>query len=331
MKNLGKTYIKGFCISGLMLMISCKPLISQIFPKEIITTKENSWRSATIFTHVIWNNMLFYGGGSGSDGGDPRHEIEIGVFHLIKPDSGYHHENNPVITRKQFGLDQPGKGITPLSIFDRGDSLFMFCTSRHDDDLQPRIVLISAPVDDPFYWRNYKIIIDQSFSGKENNHGASVLKDPDNAENILLYFAARSSEDEYRILLASAPIDKISDPGSYRLLNDYYNAVLKRDRGKTNYPFIRYSGANHQYELWYSGQSIGNPSTRSCFKTTSTKKDTFKPAIKAVVNASGIKSRNDNAYATGPKADGDNLYYSGRNDARGNYVSIFYKKLNEFD
>ena len=318
----------GFFLIVLLLLVIVKVSFCQTLPKEIITIKKGTWRSATVFTHVVWNDLLFYGGGSGSDGGDPRHEIEIGVFHFLTPDSGFHHKNNPIITRRQFGLDEPGKGITPLSIFDRGDSLFMFCTSRPHDDLQPRIILISASIDNPYEWSNYKIIVDKAFSGKENNHGASAIIDPDDPKNILLYFAARSVNDEYRILLATVAKNNISSRGSYCLLKDYNNPVLKRDDAKVNYPFIRFIEKNKKYELWYSGQTPGNPATRSCFKTVSSKKDKFAPANETIVDASGINYRNDNAYATGPKAYGKNFYYSGRKKARGNYISIFYKNLN---
>ena len=301
------------------------PSLAQNLPKEIITTKPNTWRSATIFTHVIWKDLLFYGGGSGADGGDPRHEIEIGVFHLTEPDSGYHYENNPVITRAQFGLDAPGKGITPLSIFDRGDSLFMFCTSRPDDDLNPHIVLISADVDDPYTWGNYKTVIDEAFSGKENNHGASALVNPDKSDHLLLYFAALSAGEDYRILLAEVPVADVSDPAAYTLLNNYDHAVLQRDSAKTNYPYVRFDETRGEYELWYSGHTIGNPETRSSFKAVSKQKDSFQPATEAVVNPSGMSDRNDKVYATGPKVYRNQLYYSGRNEKHGNYLSIFYQ------
>lgn len=308
---------------------SSMPTFSQEPPKELITILPNTWKSATIFTHIIWKDLLFYGGGSGTDGGDPRHEIEIGVFHLTEPASGYHHENNPVITRAQFGLDQPGKGITPLTIFDRGDSLFMFCTSRPDDDLNPHIVIISASVEEPYTWGNYKTIVDEAFSGKENNHGASVITDPDDSTRLLLYFAARTAPDDYRILLAGVPIAQVADSGAYRLLNNYSNPVLQRTGAKTNYPYVRYNEAQQEYELWYSGETIGNPATRSCYKTVSKQKDSFQPATEAIVNASGMSHRNDNVYATGPKAYENHLYYSGRNETSGNYLSIFYLDLDK--
>lgn len=302
---------------------------AQDLPQEIITTQPNTWRSATIFTHVIWKDWLFYGGGSGSDGGDPRHEIEIGIFHLTEPASGYHDESNPVITRAQFGLDEPGKGITPLSIFNRGDSLFMFCTSRPDDDLNPRIVVISASVNDPYTWGNYRTIVDEAFSGKENNHGASVIVDPDDSTTLLLYFAALTPPEEYRILLAKVPTIKVTDTSAYTLLNDYDNAVVQRAGGKTNYPHMKYHTARQEYELWYSGHTIGNAKMRSSFKTISKRKDRFQPATEAVVHPSGMSDRNDNVYATGPKVYENHLYYSGRNKKRGNYLSIFYQQQNK--
>lgn len=317
----------GILLALLWIGLQSNALSGQDLPKELISVKEDTWRSATIFTHVIWNDLLFYGGGSGSDGGDPRHEIEIGVFHLKGPDSGYQHPDNPIITRKQFGLDKPGKGITPLAIYERRDSLFMFCTSRPNDDLQPRIVLISASVENPFEWDNYKTIVDKDFSGKVNNHGASVIVDPDNPENLLLYFAATSPSEEYRILLATVPIEEIASPKAYRLLHGYASAVLERKDKKTNYPHIRYHNSTKEYELWYSGHSLGNPTTRSSFKTVSERKDHFDPADRSVVDPSGVSSRNDNAYATGPKVYGNDLYYSGRKDRKGNYRAIFYKHL----
>ena len=299
------------------------PALSQSLPKEIITTQPNSWRSATVFTHAIWNDLLFYGGGSGSSGGDPRHEIEIGVFHLTEPTSGYHHPNNPVVTRTQFGLDKPGRGITPLSIFDRSDSLFMFCTSRPNDDLNPRIVLISASVNDPYTWGNYLVIVDSTFSGKKNNHGASVIVDPDNPNQLLLYFAALSGKESYRILLAEVPVASISDPTAYTLLNNYDKAVLQRTGSKTNYPYVRYDQERQEYELWYSGHTAHNSKTRSCFRTVSTQKDSFPPATQAVINPSGITNRNDSAYTTGPKVYQNHLYYSGRKEKNGTYRGIF--------
>lgn len=317
----------GILITILWVGLQSNTLSAQELPKELITVEENTWRSATVFTHVVWKDLLFYGGGSGSDGGDPRHEIEIGVFHLTGPDSGYHYPDNPIVTRKQFGLDKPGKGITPLAIYERRDSLFMFCTSRPDNDLQPRIVLISASAENPFEWGGYTTIIDKSFSGKANNHGASVIVDPDSPKNLLLYFAATSPSEEYRILLATVPIDKITSPKAYRLLNSYRSAVLKRENAKTNYPHVHYLESTKEYELWYSGHSLHNGSTRSSFKTVSKQKDYFEPANHAIVDPSGLSDRNDNAYATGPKAYGDDLYYSGRNNRKGNYLSIFYKPL----
>ncbi len=319
---------------SLAAMTSCsKPLKtskeSRKLGKEIITIEPGTWRSATVFTHVVWRDLLFYGAGSGSDGGDPRHEMEIGIFHLVKPDSGYHNKNNPVITRKQFGLDQPGKGITPLSIYDRGDSLFMFCTSRPDDDLQPHIVQISASVADPYSWGNYRTIIDNEVSGELNNHGASVLVDPDDEGQLLIYFAALTPPHEYRILLGQMPNDKISDPAAFKLLNDYEHAVLGREGGKTNYPFVRYDQKKKHYELWYSGHTIGNTATRSCYVTRSTVKDRFKPADEIFYEASGVSDRNDNAYATGPKVVGNSLYYSGRREGKGDYQAIFYLDLSD--
>lgn len=280
-----------------------------------------------MFTHVIWNDLLFYGGGSGADGGDPRHEIEIGVFHLTGPASGYQHENNPVVTRTQFGLDKPGRGITPLSIFDRGDSLFLFCTSRPDDDLNPRLVLISASVNDPYTWGNYRTVVDEGFSREENNHGASVMADPDRPDTLLLYFAALTPPQEYRILLAEVPIAKVSDSRAYSLRNNYAEAVLRRDRAKANYPYVRYDKTRREYELWYSGHTIGNPKTRSSFKTVSKQKDSFQPASEAFVHPSGMSDRSDCAYATGPKVYENHLYYSGRKEKNGNYRAIFYQSL----
>lgn len=313
------------CIVLYSSLTSC----AQDLPKELITIQPGTWRSATIFTHIIWKDLLFYAGGAGADGGDPRHEMEIGVFYLSGPASGYHHENNPVITRAQFGLDKPGKGITPLSIFDRGDSLFMFCTSRPDDDLNPHIVVISASTDDPFSWGNYTTVVDEAFSGKENNHGASVIVNPDDAGKLLLYFAALTPPEDYRILLAEVPVTNVADPAAYTLLNDYSNAVLQREGSKTNYPHMIYNEARQEYELWYSGHTIDNKATRSSFKTVSTQKDSFQPATEAIVNPSGMSSRNDNVYATGPKAYGNHLYYSGRNEADGNYLSVFYHFIDE--
>ncbi len=291
--------------------------------KELITVKLDSWRSATIFTHAIWKDLLFYGGGSGSDGGDPRHEIEIGVFHLVSPDSGYHDQRNPIVRRAQFGLDRPGRGITPLSIFDRGDSLFMYCTSRPNVDLNPSIVVISASVDDPYVWSNYKVVVNKSFSGKENNHGASAIPDPDNPKNLLLYFAALSKGEEYRIMLATVPISEISNPKAYTLLNDYEHAVLERNTGKTNYPFVKYDGNTKEYQLWYSGHSIDNSRTRSSYHSSSKQKNSFQPATKASINPSADAARNDHAYATGPEVNGNYVYYSGRKEGNGDYRSIF--------
>ncbi len=321
---------------GLALLIGCQPTSSKrqeapghedTRPVELITIAPNSWRSATVFTHVIWNDLLFYGAGSGSDGGDPRHEMEIGVFHLVTPDSGYQNENNPVITRKQFGLNQAGKGITPLSIYDRGDSLFMFCTSRPDDDLNPHIVQISASVEDPFTWHNYRSIVDEGFSGKQNNHGASALLDPENSENLLLYFAALSRGEEYRILLAEVQVTGVSDPSKYKLVRNYQDPVLKRDGAKTNYPFVSYDANRGIYQLWYSGQTTENSPTRSCFLTESTNKYPFTAPSKSVQDPSGDPERNDNVYATGPKLHGDYLYYSGRKEGKGNYRGIFCRKI----
>jgi len=291
--------------------------------KEIISTKADTWRSATVFTHVIWRDILFFGGGSGSDGGDPRHEMEIGVFHLTSPDSGYFGERNPVITRKKFALDQPGKGITPLSIVESGDRLFLFCTARPDDDLQPRIVVIEASIDDPFTWKNLTVVVDQEFSGEINNHGASALINPDDPSELLLYFAALTPPKEYRILLATVPLAKVMDPAAYQLVKGYDDPVLQREKGKTNYPAVRYDDERKEYGLWYSGHSITDTKTRSSFRTVSKKSDFFDPAETAVIDQSGDPTRNDCAYATGPKFHDGWLYYSGRGEARGDYRGIF--------
>ncbi len=291
--------------------------------KEIISTKADTWRSATVFTHIIWRDLLFFGGGSGSDGGDPRHEMEIGVFHLTSPDSGYFDERNPIITRKQFDLDQPGKGITPLSMVESGDRLFLFCTARPDDDLHPRIVVIEASVDDPFTWKNLTVVIDQDLSGEINNHGASALVNPDDPTELLLYFAALTPPKDYRILLAKVPLAQVMDPTAYRLEKGYDEPVLQRENGKTNYPAIRYDEKREEYELWYSGHSLDNLATRSSFRTVSKKFDFFAPAKTAVIDPSGDLTRNDCSYATGPKFHDGWLYYSGRREARGDYRGIF--------
>lgn len=327
MKSIALLTKRGLALTFFWLGLSTTTSFGQDLPKELITVKEDTWKSATVFTHVIWNDLLFYGGGSGSDGGDPRHEIEIGVFHLRTPDSGYDHPDNPVVSRRQFGLDRPGRGISPLAIFERKDSLFLFCTARNGEGLAPNIALISASVDDPFTWGNLKTIIDEKFSGKENNHGASVIVDPDSPKNLLLYFAASSPSEAYRILLATVLVDKISLPESYQLLNSYSSAVLKRENAKTNYPFVRYNNPTKEYELWYSGHSQGNTSTRSSFKAVSNRKDNFEPSEHSVIDPSGLANRNDNVYATGPKVYGHDLYYSGRKKNKENYVSIFHKRL----
>ena len=249
--------------------------------------------------------------------------MEIGVFHLTGPDSGYFDERNPIITREQFALDQPGKGITPLSIVESGDRLFLFCTARPDDDLQPRIVVIEASVDDPFTWKNLKVVVDQDFSGEVNNHGASALINPDDPSELLLYFAALTPPKEYRILLATVPLAKVMDPAAYQLVKGYDDPVLQREKGKTNYPAIRYDDERKEYELWYSGHSMTDPKTRSSSRTVSKKFDSFPLAEIAVIDPSGDPTRNDCAYATGPKFHDGWLYYSGRRDSRGNYRGIF--------
>ncbi len=247
-----------------------QPLQQTQMALQIIGTKVGTWRSATVFTHAIWNDMLFYGGGSGSGGGDPRHEIEIGVFHLgngpraTGPDRvGFHDPGNPIITRAQFGLDLPGRGITPLSILEYDGTLYMFCTSRPKDGLDPCIVIITASVAEPLDWGNYCVIVDSSLSDCANNHGASAMINPDDSSEVLVYFAACSPPDEYRILLASVPIDRLLDRQSYKLLRSYDDPVLKRVGAKTNYPFVRYDAVDRIYELWYSGHSTANPNTRS--------------------------------------------------------------------
>ena len=294
-------------------------------PKELITVKPGTWRSETVFTHAIWRDLLFYGAGSGSDGGDPRHEMEIGVFHLTTPDSGRHDERNPVVTRSQFDLDGPGKGITPLSIIETEGRLYMFCTARPDDDLMPRIVVIEATVEDPYTWKNMTVVIDHGFSGEANNHGASALIDPENPEQLLLYFSALTPPNGYRILLATVPLDRIMDPAAYRLLNDYEHAVLKRENAKTNYPFARFHEGH--YELYYSGQSIPDRTTRSGFLSVSDRKDVFQPSDRAIFSATGIEGRNDCAYATGPAVHESHYYYSGRKEAGGPYRGIFVMKV----
>ncbi len=314
---------------------------------QIVGTKAGSWRSATVFTHAIWNDMLFYGGGAASDGGDPRHEVEIGVFHLrehartrrdMAADCaagdekllGLHNPRNPVITRAQFGLDQPGKGITPLSILEASGTLYMFCTSRPGDDLHPRIVVITADVEQPLQWGNYSIVIDQSLSGCLHNHGASAILNPDNSSEVLVYFAACTPPSEYRILLASVSVDKITEQSYYTLLKPYDNPVLERRNAKANYPFVRYNAAKRQYELWYSGHTHPGSRTRSCFVATSRRKDSFEPAERPVVMPSARVDRDDNAYATIPQVHGSCLFYSGRKDARGSYRGIFVVPVDDY-
>ena len=266
---------------------------------------------------------MFYGGGSGLGGGDPRHEMEIGVFHLTGLDSGYHDERNPIVTRAQFNLDHPGRGITPLSMVEWQGRLFLYCTARPDKDLQPRIVVIEATIDDPFAWKNFTVVIDREFSGEANNHGASALIDPDDPTQLLLYFSALTPPADYRILLATVPLAQIMERSSYRLLKDYEHPVLQRHGAKANYPFVRYDAEKRHYELWYSGHSLSNPQTRSSFRSISRVKDSFTAAKQAIVEPSGDPSRNDAAYATGPKFYEGRVYYSGRRTARGDYRGIF--------
>ena len=244
-------------------------------PKELITVKPGTWRSETVFTHAIWRDLLFYGGGSGSDGGDQRHEMEIGVFHLTTPDSGRHDERNPVVTRSQFGLNGPGKGITPLSIIETGGRLFMFCTARPSDDLMPRIVVIEATVEDPYTWKNMTVVIDYRFCGEAKGHGASALIDPENPEHLRLYSSALTPPHVYRILLATVPLERITNPAAYCLLNDYEHAVITREDAKTHYPFACFHEGH--YELSYSGQSIPDRTIRSGFLSVLDRKDVFNP------------------------------------------------------
>ena len=205
--------------------------------------------------------------------------------------------------------------------------LFMFCTARPDDDLMPRIVVLEASVEDPYTWKDMTIVVDRALSGEANNHGASALIDPDDPTRLLLYFSALTPPAGYRILLATVPLDRIMDPGAYRLLNDYEHPVLKRENGKTNYPFMLYRDGH--YELYYSGHSIGNEATRSGFVSTSDCKDSFIPAGESLVSPSGIAERNDCAYATGPGVHSGHLYYSGRKEADGPYRGIFVMKMPE--
>lgn len=287
---------------------------------ELITVAPGTWRSASVFTHVIWNDLLFFGASAGKDGGDPRHEMEIGVYNLKE---SVFHPQNPIITRDQFGLRKPGRGITPLCILEVGERLFMFCTARPERDLQPRIVMIEARKNDPFAWSNLTVIVDSKLSGEINNHGASALINPQNPKEVLLYFSALTPPAEYRILLASAPLDDIRNPAAWKLLNNYADPVLQREHAKANYPFVRFDPTSRRYELWYSGQSEKNPRKRAIFVTRSDRHDQFLPARQAIIEPSDDETRNDHAYATGPKLYDGNLYYSGRMEAKGDYRAIF--------
>ncbi len=290
---------------------------------ELIAATPGTWRAKTVFTHAIWKDLLFYGGGAGLDGGNPRHEMAIGLFYLDGPMAGRQHQANPIVRRTQFGLDGPGQGITPLSIVEHEDELYMFCTSRPDPDLQPRIVVISASVAEPTRWDNYTVVIDPSFSGQANNHGAAALIDPEDRSQLLLYFAALTVPAEYRILLARVPLDRILDPSAYVLTKGYDDPVLKRDDGKTNYPFVRYDADLRLYELWYSGHSLADPAKRACYVTRSSRPDAFQPSGQMAIDASGDPDRNDCAYATGPAIHNNTIYYSGRREGNGVYRSIF--------
>lgn len=332
---LSRLSITGWWLFG----IGITPVTSQASGQEqsgerypgiqIIGTKPGSWRRATVFTHAIWRDILFYGGGAGMDGGDPRHEIEIGAFHLGEigkrdlPSFGTQNPGNPIITRAQFGLDQPGKGITPLSILQDDDRLYMFCTSRPDDDLNPRIVVITASVDQPLQWGGYTVVIDEALSGCRNNHGASVIVNPDQPTEVLVYFAACTPPNGYRILLATVPLEGLLDSDQYELRKSYADPVLQRENAKTNYPFVRYLPDRREFEMWYSGHLRSGSPARACFVTRSKHNDFFAPAERPSVSPSGVAGRDDRAYTTAPKVHDGSIYYSGRSDYRGDYVGIF--------
>ena len=275
--------------------------------------------------------MLFYGGGSGSNGGDPRHEIDIGVFYLKKdhPRFGTQHPCNPVITRAKFSLNKPGQGITPLSILESNGWLYMFCTSRPHKDLDPRIVVIKASVNEPLKWNHYSVVIDASVSKCKHNHGASAMINPENKTEVLVYFAACSPPNDYRIMLASVPLDKILDKASYKLLRTYEKPVLFRQNAKANYPYVRYDSQQKLYELWYSGHTRPGSRSRSCFVTRSPRPDQFEPAKEPIISPSFQDHRNDKVYATGPKHYNDQVFYSGRKDARGPNRGIFVVPIRE--
>lgn len=313
----------------ILCLLAIWPLCAMPASKDLIGTKPDSWRSASVFTHVIWRDLLFFGGSAGTGGGDPRHEMEIGVFRINGPDAGSFHPGNPIVTRAQFGLDRPGRGITPLSMFEDHGRLYLFCTARSGVDLHPRIAVIEAGVGDPFSWTNLTEVIGPELSGQANNHGVSVLRDPEDPTRLLVYFAARTEPTSYRILLAIVPVEEIMNPSAYRLLRGYENPVLSRENAKANYPFVRHFPDRKEYELWYSGQSIDDPRTRSIFVTRSKSKDTFVPAPEAMVKPSLDPQRNDAAYATGPKVHGGYLYYSGRRTSGGDYRGIFRLPVRE--
>ncbi|NJN28729.1 MAG: hypothetical protein HC819_23490 [Cyclobacteriaceae bacterium] len=135
-----------------------------------------------------------------------------------------------------------------------------------------------------------------------------MLPDPDHPDNLLIYFAAQSGKEDYRILLAEILVEKISDLTAYKMLRDYDHAVLQRLHAKANYPYGQYHQEKKIYELWYSGQSIGNKDKRSCFLSTSKNKYRFEPSLEAIIKPSDDSSRNDYAYSTGPKIYGNDLY-----------------------
>jgi len=307
--------------------LGAAPALAAPGAEPLVTTRPDSWRSATVFTCAAWKDLLFFGGGAGADGGDPRHEIEIGVLRL--GDDGGFHPDNPIITRTQFDLDRPGRGITPLAIVEHRRRLFMFCTARPAADLQPHLVVIEAAVDDPFTWRGLATVIGPELTGEANHHGAATLIDPDDPERLLVYFAARTPPAEYRILLAEVPLDRIKESAAYRLVRDFDSPVLERDGAKANYPFVRHDREHDEFELWYSGHAIDDPSTRASFVTRSRDPRRFEPATRAAIEPARGSDRDDAAYATGPKVHDGFLYHSGRPRARGPYRAIFRQPLPE--
>lgn len=297
-----------------------------------------AWGTSSVFGRAILKHptegQIMYFGASNSAVGDARAEISIGAYIMSSPTTGRFYTNNPIIDRNNIGLGGTRSGFQPFDVIQIGNTIYLFGTKR--DNQTGTISVMTADINTPFdFGTTITEVITPTVSGVNGDqHGASVMLNPDNSNELLIYFAANQTGvlgGEYQIYLASVTLGNILNSGSYSMLNAG-NPVMERwttQSVKANYPYIEYSEG--EYTLWYSGQ-IPNDSNsrRACYKSTSTDKTAFTHIEEPVISGSLLgTNRKDNIYATAPYRVGNYIYYQGRPTAAGDYEGILVVPYDE--